>query len=55
MTGSCKRPIASAEMKWLASSPPLTEVSSDVDDFETLTPNQFIIGRGKLNLPSLHN
>ena len=55
LNGSCKRPIASAEMKWLASSRPLTEVSSDADDLETLTPNQFIIGRGKLSLPPLHN
>ena len=30
---------------------PLTEVSSDVDDLEALTPNHFIIGRGTLNLP----
>ena len=28
----------------------LTEVSSDVDDPEALTPNHFIIGRGTVNL-----
>ena len=38
-------------MEWLVNSRPLTEVSSDVDDLEALTPNHFIIGRGTLNLP----
>ena len=42
---------AFAEMEWLVNSRPLTEVSSDVDDLEALTPNDFIIGRGTLNLP----
>ena len=42
---------AIAEVEWLVNSRPLTEVSSDVDDFEALTPNHFIIGRGTLNLP----
>ena len=42
---------AFAEVEWLVNSRPLTEVSSDVDDLEALTPNHFIIGRGTLNLP----
>ena len=42
---------AFAEVEWLVNSPPLTEVSSDVDDLEALTPNHFIIGRGTLKLP----
>ena len=29
-----------------------TEVSSDEEDLEALTPNHFIMGRGTLNLPS---
>lgn len=40
-----------AEVEWLVNSRPLTEISSDVDDLEALTPNHFIIGRGTLNLP----
>ena len=42
---------AFAEVEWPVNSRPLTEVSSDVDDLEALTPNHFIIGRGTLNLP----
>ena len=42
---------AFAEVEWLVNSRPLTEVSSDVDDLEALTPNHFIIGRGTVNLP----
>ena len=42
---------AFAEVEWLVNSRPLTEVSSDVDDLEALTPNHFTIGRGILNLP----
>ena len=42
---------AFAEVEWLVNSRPLTEISSDVDDLEALTPNHFIIGRGTLNLP----
>ncbi|XP_068738732.1 uncharacterized protein [Montipora capricornis] len=38
-------------VEWLVNSRPVTEVSSDVDDLEALTPNHFIIGRGTLNLP----
>ena len=34
-----------AEVEWLMNSRPLTEVSSDVDDLNALTPNHFIIGR----------
>ena len=40
---------AFAEVERLVNSRPLTEVSSDVDDLEALTPNHFIIGRGTLN------
>ena len=42
---------AFAEVEWVVNSRPLTEVSSDVDDLEALTPNLFLIGRGCLNLP----
>ena len=42
---------AFAEVEWLVNSHPLTEVSSDVDDLEALTPNHFVIGRGTVNLP----
>lgn len=42
---------AFAEVEWLVNSRPLTEVSSDLDDLQALTPNQFILGRGTLNLP----
>lgn len=42
---------AFAEVEWVVNSRPLTEVSSDVDDLEALTPNHFLIGRGSLNLP----
>ena len=42
---------AFAEVEWLVNSRPLTEVSSDVEDLEALTPNHFIMGRGTLNLP----
>ncbi|KAL9977438.1 hypothetical protein ACROYT_G014841 [Oculina patagonica] len=42
---------AFAEVAWVVNSRPLTEVSSDVDDLEALTPNHFLIGRGSLNLP----
>ena len=42
---------AFAELEWLVNSRPLTEVSSDVDDLEALTPNHTIIGRGTVNLP----
>ena len=38
-------------MEWLINSRPLTEVSSDVDDIEALTPDHLILGRGTLNLP----
>ena len=42
---------AFAEVEWVVNSRPLTEVSSNVDDPEALTPNRFLIGRGSLNLP----
>jgi len=42
---------AFAELEWPVNSCPLTEVSSDMDDLEALTLNQFIIGRGTLNSP----
>ena len=42
---------AFAEVEWLVNSRPLTEVSSDVDDLDALTPNHFIIRRGSVNLP----
>ena len=42
---------AITEVEWLVNSRPLTEVSSDVDDLEALTPNHFIIGRASPNLP----
>lgn len=43
--------LTAFEVEWPVNSRPLTEVSSDVDDLEALTPNHFIIGRGTLNLP----
>ena len=42
---------AFAEVEWLVNSRPLTEVSSDLEDLEALTPNHFIMGRGTHNLP----
>ena len=42
---------AIAEVESLVNRRPLTEVSSDVDDLEALTPNHFIIGRASPNLP----
>ena len=40
-----------AKVEWLVNSRPLTEVSSDVDYLDALTPNHFILGRGSVNLP----
>ena len=42
---------AFAEVEWVVNSRPLTQVSSDLDDLEALTPNHFLTGRGSLNLP----
>ena len=42
---------ALAEVESLVNSRPLTEVSSEVDDLEALTPNHFILGRANPNLP----
>ena len=42
---------AFAEVEWVVNSRPLTQVTSDLDDLEALTPNHFLIGRGSLNLP----
>lgn len=39
------------EVESLVNSRPLTEVSSDADDLEALTPNHFLIGRATPNLP----
>ena len=43
---------AISEVESLVNSRPLTEVSSDVDDLEALTPNHFLIGRATPNLPT---
>ena len=40
---------AFAEVEWLVNSRPLTEISSDVDDLEALTPNHFIIEEEELS------
>lgn len=40
-----------AEVESLVNSRPLTEVSSDVDGMEALTPNHFLLGRASTNLP----
>ena len=42
---------AITEVESLVNSRPLTEVSSDADDLEALTPNHFLIGRATPNLP----
>ena len=42
---------AITEVESLVNSLPLTEVSSDADDLEALTPNYFLIGRATPNLP----
>ena len=42
---------AITEAESLVNSRPLTEVSSDADDLEALTPNHFIIGRASSNVP----
>ncbi len=39
-----------AEVESLVNSRPLTEVSSDVDAMEAITPNHFILGRPSINL-----
>jgi hypothetical protein len=39
-----------AEMESLVNSRPLTEVSSDVDSMEAITPNHFLLGRPSINL-----
>ena len=38
------------EVESLINSRPLTEVSSDVDSMEAITPNHFLLGRPSLNL-----
>ena len=42
---------AITDVESLVNSRPLTEVSSDADDLEALTPNHFLIGRATPNLP----
>ena len=42
---------AMAEVESLMNGRPLTEVSSDVNDLDALTPNHFIVGRSVPNLP----
>ena len=42
---------AIVEVESLEDSRPLTDVSSNADDLEALTPNHFIIGRPTPNLP----
>lgn len=42
---------AITEVESLVNSHPLTEVSSDADNLEALTPNHFLIGRATPNLP----
>ena len=42
---------AITDVESLVNSRPLTEVSSDADDLEVLTPNHFIIGRASPNIP----
>ena len=37
------------EIESIVNSRPLTYVSDDIDDFEPLTPNHFIIGRSSPN------
>jgi hypothetical protein len=39
-----------AEVESLVNSRPLTEVSSDVDAMEAITPNHFLLGRPSKNL-----
>ena len=39
-----------AQMESLVNSRPLTEVSSDVDSMEAITPNHFLLGRPSINL-----
>ena len=42
---------AMAEVESLVNSRPLTEVSSNVDGLEAITPNYFLLGRASPNLP----
>ena len=40
-----------AEVEFLVNSRPLTEVDSDVNRLEAITPNHFLLGRASSNLP----